>query len=223
MIVDDQAIIRSGLRALVESFDEFEVVAEASDGAEAVSQCRSHQPDLVLMDLRMPHVDGVGGTRRLSMLDPAPKIVVLTTYNVDDKVIDAFEAGACGFLLKDFKPQELLAGMHNALAGGRSVSSGVLDTLLRRAAPRIPSDLLACRAKLEELSDGERRVLALVGEGLTNAEIAQRLCLSAASVKTYVSRALAKLNLDNRTQAAILAYEAGLVGEAGRDRGKATL
>ncbi|WP_411144440.1 response regulator [Streptomyces sp. x-80] len=217
LIVDDQVLIRSGLRQLVGTSPAFEVVAEAGDGAEAVAQARAHRPDVVLMDVRMPRVDGVAATAQLMRFAAPPKVLVLTGFDVDDRVLDALEAGACGFLFKDLTPWQLETAMRTVLAGGRVVAPAVLDSLVRRATG--PARGGAVPDGLGRLSDSERRVLALIGAGLTNAQIARRLHLAQASVKTYVSRTLAKLGLDNRTQAAILAYEAGLAGtECGWDR-----
>ncbi|MEU7166283.1 response regulator transcription factor [Streptomyces morookaense] len=210
MIVDDQAIIRMGLTMLVDSSDDFEVVAEAGDGAEALSQVAAHRPDVVLMDLNMPRVDGVEATRRLMRLPEPPMVLVLSVFDADARVLEALEAGACGFLLKDLRPEELFAALHTVASGCRVVAPEVLTSLVRRAADHTPIRVNGAGEKLSLLSQGERRVLALVAAGMTNAEIARTLHLSGASVKTYVSRTLAKLGLDNRTQAAIIAYEMGL-------------
>ncbi|WP_414166741.1 response regulator [Streptoverticillium reticulum] len=212
MIVADQAIIRMGLTTLIDSSDEFEVVGEAGDGAEALPQVTAHRPDVVLMDLNMPRIDGVEATRRLSRLPEPPRVLVLGVFGTDDRVLEALRAGACGFLLKDLRPDELFAAMHTVVLGGRVIAPEVLTSLVRKAADRTPIRLNGAREKLSLLSQGERRVLALVGAGMTNTQIARALELSGASVKTYVSRTLAKLGLDNRTQAAIIAYETGIAG-----------
>ncbi|WP_411144444.1 response regulator [Streptomyces sp. x-80] len=216
-IVDDQAIIRLGLRRLIETSAEFEVVAEAADGAEAPAQVAAHRPELVLMDLHMPRTDGVEATRRLLRLPAPPHVLILGDCPTDDRVLAALAAGAGGFLLKDLCPDELFAALRTVAAGGRVIAPGVLAGLVRRAADRTPIRVNGTNEKLAALSQGERRVLALVGTGMTNARIAEELQLSGASVKTCVSRTLATLGLDNRTQAAIIAHEAGLT--AGRPGG----
>ncbi|GHF36150.1 response regulator transcription factor [Streptomyces morookaense] len=215
LVADDQALIRSGMRLLLDSAPEFDVVAEAEDGADALVKARTHRPDVVLMDVRMPRVDGVAATEQLMRFTRPPKVLMLTNFDVDDRVLDALEAGAAGFLLKDLCPRRLASALRTVLAGGRVVSPEVLDSLVRRASTTERAGGEGTEQRLAQLSGSERRVLELVGMGLTNAQIAGRLYLSQASVKTYVSRMLAKLGLDNRTQAAILAYEAGLT-DSGR-------
>ncbi|WP_371615394.1 response regulator [Streptomyces sp. NBC_00454] len=212
MVVDDQSLIRSGLVTLLSSAPDMEVVAEAADGAEAVPLARTHRPDVVLMDLVMPKVDGFEATLQLLRLPDPPRVLVLTGYTADDLVLDALRAGAAGFLLKDLRPEELFAGIRTVAAGGSALAPGVMRTLLERADTRVETPDHA--EQLSTLSPGERDVLALVGEGRTNLQIAEALHLSPASVKTYVSRILTQLDLTNRTQAAILAYEAGLVRAA---------
>ncbi|MEU8567120.1 response regulator transcription factor [Streptomyces pathocidini] len=213
LIVDDQSIIRSGLRMLIESSEDFEVVAEAADGAEAITQVAKYRPDVVLMDLRMPRIDGVEATVQLMRLPDPPNVLVLSTYDTDAQVIEALQAGASGFLLKDLCPQELSSALHAVANGGRVFAAPVLQGLVHQAIRRIPIRVNAVHEKIAALSESEQRVLLLLGVGRTNAQIAEELFLSASSVKTYVSRTLAKLGLENRTQAAIIAYEAGLVGD----------
>lgn len=215
LVADDQALIRSGMCLLLDSTPEFDVVAEAEDGADALAKARTHRPDVVLMDVRMPRVDGIAATEQLMRFTHPPKVLMLTNFDVDDRVLDALEAGASGFLLKDLCPRRLASALRTVLAGGRVVSPEVLDSLVRRASTSERAGGEGVEQRLAQLSGSERRVLELVGLGMTNAQIAQKLYLSQASVKTYVSRMLAKLGLDNRTQAAILAYEAGLT-ESGR-------
>ncbi|MFJ8014558.1 response regulator [Streptomyces sp. NPDC096339] len=212
MVVDDQSLIRTGLVTLLASAPDIEVVAQAQDGAEAVPLAREHRPDVVLMDLVMPKVDGMEATLRLLRLPEPPRVLVLTGYTADDLVLDALRAGAAGFLLKDQRPEELFAGIRTVAAGGSVLAPAVMRVLLDRAADR--PEAPAHSERLESLSPGERGVLALVGEGRTNQQIAEALHLSPASVKTYVSRILTQLDLSNRTQAAILAHEAGLVRAA---------
>ncbi|MEC4017967.1 response regulator transcription factor [Streptomyces sp. H27-D2] len=221
--MDDQPIIRGALKMLVDSSDEFEVVAEASDGAEALTQVTTHRPDVVLMDLNMPRIGGIEATRRLTQLPESPYVLILSVYSSEDQVLSALRAGACGFLLKDLRPEELFAALHTVAAGGRVIAPSVLTGLVRRAADNTPIRVNGTHEKLSALSQGEHRVLALVGVGKTNAQIAKELHLSGASVKTYVSRTLAKLGLGNRTQAAILAHESGITttgpdGEPRRNR-----
>ncbi|MFF4409558.1 response regulator [Streptomyces sp. NPDC001262] len=218
MVVDDQEAIRSSLRLLVESTPEFEVVAEAGDGFEALAKARTHRPDAVLMDIRMPRADGIVATERLMRFVSPPKVLVLTSFDVDDRVLDALEAGAAGFLLKDLCPQQLTAALRTVMAGGRVVAPEALESLVQRASAGERECGADAQHRLSGLNGSERRVLGLIGAGLSNAQIARRLHLSQASVKTYVSRMLAKLGLDNRTQAAILAYEAGLA-DSERDHG----
>ncbi|MET8752661.1 response regulator transcription factor [Streptomyces sp. NPDC004667] len=209
-IVDDQAIIRSGLRMMLETSADFEVVAEAVDGADAIDRARTHEPDVVLMDLRMPNVDGIAATRRLRELERPPRVLMLSTYSSDARVLDALDAGADGFLLKDLRAEELLSALRVVVSGGRVFAPDVLRNLVRRAVRRVPVRVGEVDAKVAALSESERKVLALLGLGMTNEQIARELHLAGASVKTYVSRTLAKLGLENRTQAAVLAYKAGL-------------
>ncbi|MFI5672695.1 response regulator [Streptomyces sp. NPDC051704] len=212
IIVDDQAIIRSGLRMMIESSEDFEVAGEAVDGADAIIQTRLHRPDIALMDLRMPTMDGVCATRRLVGLPDPPKVLVLSTYDSDGQVLEALDAGAAGFLLKDLRCEELFSALHVIASGGRVFAPELLRNLVRRAARRMPVQVDGVDAKVAALSEGERKVLRLIGMGMTNEQIARELHLAGASVKTYVSRTLAKLELGNRTQAAVFAYSMGLVG-----------
>lgn len=207
MIVDDQPITRSGLRFLVDSIPGYQVVAEAEDGADAVAKAREHEAGLVLMDLRMPRIDGVEATRQLMRMSEPPKVLVMTTFGVDEQALDALEAGAHGFLSKDLRLEELRAGMDVVMSGGQLVSGDMLDFLMLKASRGAAGISVRRKELLVLLTESERRVLSLLGAGLSNSEIADALYLSVSSVKTYVSRLLQKLNLDNRTQAAVLAYE----------------
>ncbi|MFB7629826.1 response regulator [Streptomyces sp. NPDC056149] len=218
LVVDDQAIVRMGLTMLVGSSDDFEVVGEAGDGTEALALAATRRPDIVLMDLNMPGVDGIEATGRLMRLPEPPKVLMLSVFDTDTRVLAALRAGACGFLLKDLQPEELFAALHSVTAGCRVVAPDVMASLVRRAADQTPIRVNGAAEKLSLLSQGERKVLALVGSGMTNAQIARSLCLSGASVKTYVSRALAKLGLDNRTQAALIAHDMGLVSPGPADQ-----
>ncbi|WP_411130303.1 response regulator [Streptomyces sp. x-19] len=210
LIVDDQSLIRSGLRSVLEADDQFVVVGEAADGVEAVSATQEHRPDVVIMDLRMPRIGGVEATLKLMRLDSPPKVLALTTFNTDDLVIEALNAGASGFLLKDLRSEELVTAVRMVAMGGTVMSPEITAKLVSRAHTRKPASSNGLQERIDSLKDGERAVLALIGAGYTNQRIAEELHLSLASVKTYASRMLTHLGLENRTQAAILAYEAGL-------------
>jgi DNA-binding NarL/FixJ family response regulator len=211
-LVDDQALLRAGLRALLDAEDGIEVVGEAGEGEEAVALARVERPDVVLMDVRMPGVDGLEATRRI-VADPelaAVKVVVLTTFEVDEYVFEALRAGAAGFLLKDAEPEEIVRAVR-AVAEGESllspsVTRRVLQTFAGGAAPSCPAV-----SGLDELTDREAEIVALVGTGLSNGEIAERLVISPATARTHVSRAMLKLGARNRAQLVVFAYEAGLV------------
>ncbi len=212
LVVDDQALVRGGIRAMLEAKEDIEVVGEAADGAEAVEQARLRRPDVVLMDIRMPRVDGIEATRRLMAAPHPPKVVMLTTFDLDEYVYEAMRAGAAGFLLKDTPPRDIVTAVRAVADGTATLSPKVTAALIesyvdKRAAPRKAEAL----RRIRDLSDREREVLQLLGSGESNAELAKKLYVSEATVKTYVSRLLAKLDLANRTQAAILAHEAGLL------------
>ncbi|MFJ8312900.1 MULTISPECIES: response regulator [unclassified Streptomyces] len=215
IIVDDQAIIRSGLRMMLESTEEFVVVGEAADGADAIIQAKLHQPDIALMDLRMPNMDGVCATRKLVQLPAPPHVLVLSTYSSDNHVLEALDAGASGFLLKDLRCEELLSALRVIASGGRVFAPELLRNLVRQATLRTPVHVNDIEARVAALSESERKVLRLIGMGMSNGQIAKELHLAGASVKTYVSRTLAKLGLNNRTQAAVVAYTIGLVNNPG--------
>lgn len=209
-VVDDHVIVRAGLRTLVECAEGFEVVGEAKDGTEVLPLVEARRPDVVLMDLSMPGLDGVEATRRLMRLPAPPHVLILSVYGTDTRVLEALRAGAAGFLLKDLQPQELFASLRTVMAGGRVIDAGVLAGLVQQAAGPKPVRGNAIDQKLCTLSESERRVLALVGAGLTNEEIADELNWSRSRVKTYVSRNLDKLGVESRTQAALLAHQSGL-------------
>ena len=212
VIADDQQLIRAGFRALLESEPDFDVVAEAATGAEAVEQVTRHRPDVVLMDIRMPGGDGLWATERIAA-DAAlagTRIVIVTTFELDDYVAQAIRAGASGFLVKDTEPTELIRAVRVAAAGDALLSPGVTRRLLER----LESGLRAPQGhtSLEPLTAREREVLGLVGRGMTNTEIAVRLFLSPLTAKTHVSRIMSKLGARDRVQLVIIAYEEGLVG-----------
>ncbi|TFV62069.1 UNVERIFIED_ORG: response regulator transcription factor [Bacillus sp. AZ43] len=213
LLVDDEELVRFGLRTVLEAAEDVEVVGEAGNGADAVTLARELRPDVVLIDIRMPVLDGLGATKQLLALPEPPQVAVLTTFHVDDYVYAALAAGAAGFLLKDTPPRDIVAAVRSIADGTATLSPKVTAQLIesyvdRKAAPRKAQAL----QKIAELSDREREVLTLLGSGESNAELAKRLFVSEATVKTYVSRLLTKLDLANRTQAAILAHDAGLIG-----------
>jgi DNA-binding NarL/FixJ family response regulator len=212
LLVDDEELVRFGLRTVLEAAGGFEVVGEAGDGAAGVRAAERLRPDVVLVDIRMPVMDGLAATERILALPDPPQVAVLTTFHVDEYVHAALAAGAAGFLLKDTPPREIAAAVRAVADGTATLSPAVTATLIRsyvdrRAAPRRAAAL----ERVGQLSEREREVLRLLGTGEPNAELARRLFVSEATVKTYVSRLLAKLDLANRTQAAILAHEAGLL------------
>ncbi|MCZ2807134.1 response regulator transcription factor [Modestobacter sp. VKM Ac-2983] len=212
LLVDDEELVRFGLRTVLESSGGFEVVGEAGDGAAGVRAARELRPDVVLIDVRMPVLDGLAATEQILALPQPPQVAVLTTFHQDEYVHAALAAGAAGFLLKDTPPREIAAAVRAVADGTATLSPAVTTTLIdsyvrRRSAPRRAEAL----RRVETLTDREREVLALLGRGGSNAEVAGRLFVSEATVKTYVSRLLTKLDLANRTQAAILAHEAGLL------------
>jgi DNA-binding NarL/FixJ family response regulator len=213
LIVDDEALVRAGLRMILESADDLEVVAEAEDGADAAEMVRRHRPDVVLMDIRMPRTDGLAATRELQELPEPPRVVVLTTFDLDDYVFRALQAGASGFLLKDTPPRELVQAIRVVAAGDAMLSPGVTRRLIGHFAadPRTERQRTA-RARLQALTERELEVLGAVGRGMSNAEIGRELFMSEATVKAHVSRVLVKLGATNRVQAAILAHDAGLRG-----------
>ena len=213
VLADDQALLRAGIRALLDAEDDIDVVGEAADGAEAVAVVRETQPDVVLMDIRMPGTDGLEATRQIAADErlAATRVVMLTTFDLDEYVFEAVRIGASGFLVKDTEPAELLRGIRAVAAGDALLSPGVTRRLIGEFAIRSRPGAARAASRLGELTDREREVVALVGEGLTNDEIAQRLFLSPATAKTHVSRSMVKLQVRDRAQLVVLAYESGLV------------
>jgi DNA-binding NarL/FixJ family response regulator len=214
LLVDDDPLVRAGLSFMLGGADDIEVVGEAADGAEVEALVDRTRPDVVLMDIRMPSVDGLTATERLRGKKDAPQVVLLTTFHADDQVLRALRAGAAGFVLKDTPPADIVAAVRRVAAGDPVLSPTVTRQLMDHAAGAA-SDTRRTRARerLTVLNDREREVAVAVGRGLANAEIAAKLFMSVATVKTHVSRVLAKLDLNNRVQIALLAYDAGLLEE----------
>ena len=211
-IVDDQPLIRTGLRTMIEHDADLEIVGEADDGEKAVALVRRHRPDVVLMDIRMPVVDGIEATRRITA-DPdlgAVRVLMLTTFDLDDYVYAAIRAGASGFMLKDARPEDILSAVRVVAAGDALLAPSITRRLIEELAAR-PAETPAPPAELAALTEREREVLALVGRGLSNAEIAERLYVSPATAKTHVSHIMTKLYARDRAQLVVLAYESGLV------------
>jgi DNA-binding NarL/FixJ family response regulator len=216
MLVDDQALLRTGFRMVIAAQPDMAVVAEAGDGAEALDVLRSVEVDVVLMDVRMPRLDGVQATRHVRAAANPPKVLILTTFDLDEYAFSGLKAGASGFMLKDVLPRELLAAIRSVHSGDAVVAPSTTRRLLNRFAPMLPGTPRDPRHKdLERLTDREREVMGLVAQGLSNSEIAARLVLSEATVKTHVGRILTKLNLRDRVQVVVLAYETGLVRAGG--------
>jgi DNA-binding NarL/FixJ family response regulator len=210
LIADDEAIVRDGLRALVELEPDLEVVAEAADGAEAVEVASRHSPDVALVDIRMPNVDGLEATRRLARLPSPPRVLVLTTFGHNEYVYEAMKSGASGFLLKDVRRGQLTDAIRKVVDGDVLVAPAITRRLIEEFCRR-PSSDDARRKELADLTPREVEVLALVGRGLSNREIAHALVVAETTVKTHVARVLSKLDLRDRAQAVVVAYETGLV------------
>jgi DNA-binding NarL/FixJ family response regulator len=210
LLADDEAIVRDGLRAIVDLEDDLEVVAEAQDGAEAVELARAHSPDIALVDIRMPRVDGLEATRRLLALPRPPRVLVLTTFDRNEYVYEAMKAGASGFLLKDVRRGQLTDAIRNAVAGETLIAPAITRRLIEEFCRR-PSAQQARHTELADLTPRELEVLTLIGRGMSNHEIANTLIVAETTVKTHVARILAKLDLRDRAQAVVVAYETGLV------------
>ncbi|MED7926870.1 response regulator transcription factor [Nonomuraea sp. LP-02] len=211
MLVDDQELLRAGFRMVLGAQPDIEVVAEAADGAAALELLATTEVDVVLMDVRMPHMDGVEATRRID----GPKVLILTTFDLDEYAFAAIKAGAAGFLLKDVPPDDLLSAIRHVHAGDSVVAPTTLRRMLDRFAAQLPSPDPVAAA---ELTPREREVLLSVARGLSNAEIAARLEVAEATVKTHLGRVLAKLGLRDRAQVVVYAYEAGLIVPAHRPK-----
>ncbi|HEY8764077.1 MAG TPA: response regulator transcription factor [Solirubrobacteraceae bacterium] len=210
VIADDQPMMRAGFKTVLEATGDIEVVAEAGNGEEAVRAAEEHSPDVVLMDIRMPGMDGIEATRRL----PRQRVLILTTFGLDQYIIEALRAGASGFLLKDAPIHELVAAVRAVAAGDAVLSAAVTRQLLDQVARRLPAAVSQRPEELDLLTDREREVLRMLANGLSNTEIANALYLSEATVKSHVSRLLGKLGLRNRVQAVIYAYETRLIAPA---------
>ena len=210
VIADDQPMMRAGFRALLEATGDIEVVGEASTGEEAVDAATRQNPDVVLMDIRMPGMDGIEATRRL----PRQRVLILTTFGLDEYIIDALRAGASGFLLKDAPTQDVVDAVRSVAAGDAVLSPAVTRQLLDQVGRRLPAAVSRSPGALTELTDREQQVLRMIAAGLSNAEIAKALVLSEATVKSHVSSLLGKLGLRDRVQAVIYAYETGLIAPA---------
>jgi DNA-binding NarL/FixJ family response regulator len=214
LLVDDQSLLRLGFRMVLEAQPDIEVVGEAGDGAQGVAMTRSLHPDVVLMDVRMPVLDGIQATRQIVASGSAARILVLTTFNLDEYVFAALRAGASGFLLKDVPPADLLTGIRAVAAGDAMVAPNVTRRLLDAFAPHLPDPATGrspSDQRLDQLTDREREVLVQMARGRSNAEIADLLTVSEKTVKTHVGRILAKLGLRDRVQVVVFAYEAGIV------------
>jgi len=213
LLVDDQPLLRTGFRMILSAESDLQVVGEASNGEIAIELARKLKPDVVLMDIRMPGMDGIQATRALAGpgVEEPVKVLMLTTFGLDEYVVESLRAGASGFLLKDAPPEDLVEAIRIVAAGEALLAPSVTRRLLDRVASKLPSVHEATIPALSELTERELEVLKLVARGLSNAEIAEKLVLSETTVKTHVSRVLAKLDLRDRVQAVILAYETGLV------------
>ena len=211
VIADDQALVRVGLRKILEADSDVQVIAEAENGDEAVALAARHRPDLVLMDIRMPVLDGIEATRRIASAHPSTRVVILTTFGLDSYVYEALQAGASGFMLKDAPPEEIAAAVKVVSGGDALLAPAVTRSVVEEFARRAPVASPPEPPALSELTPREREVLDLLTRGCSNPEICERLVISEATAKTHVARILQKLDLRDRVQAVIFAYESGLV------------
>ena len=212
VLLEDEELVRVSIRMILESSGRVDVVADRDDGVDAVDLVREHRPDIVVTDIRMPTVDGLEVTHRLRALPSPPPVLLLTTFDLDEYVYEALGAGAAGFLLKDTPPRDLIRGVEMVAAGNAVLAPSVLRRMAVRYSGGAVAKQAAAQARLEALTDREREVVLAVATGAGNTEIAARLAVSEATVKVHVSRAMTKLGLDNRTQLAILAFQAGAAG-----------
>jgi len=210
VVADDQAIVRAGFRMLIDSEPDLAVLGEAANGAEAVAVARRTSPDVVLMDIRMPVLDGIEATRRITVAGPLPRVLILTTFDLDEYVFGALRVGASGFMLKERPPEELLSAIRVIAAGEALLAPNITRRLIEHFA-RQPDPTRPPAGALEQLTVREREVLALIATGLSNTEIAERLIMSVPTAKTHVSRILAKLGARDRAQLVVLAFQSGLV------------
>ena len=210
LVADDQSMVRAGFRMLLSGEEDIEVVAEASNGLEAIEKTARFQPTVVLMDIRMPELDGLEATRRILAADEAPRVLILTTFDLDEYIYEALRAGASGFVLKDDPPEQLLAAIHTVAAGDALLSPAVTRRVIKQFT-KIPHR--ETPTGFDDLTSRERDVLRLLTQGLSNAEIGAELFISETTVKTHVTRILQKLDLRDRAQAIVVAYRAGLVDE----------
>jgi DNA-binding NarL/FixJ family response regulator len=212
LLADDQAMVRAGFRMILELEPDIEVIDEAEDGEQALAIGRLKRPDVVVMDIQMPRMDGVAATRRLlAELDPPPQVLMVTTFDDDESLYEALRAGAGGFLLKNAPPENLVDAVRAVAAGEGLLSSGVTRRVIEEFARRVPAPGPAKPEALDDLTEREVEVLRLMARGLSNAEIGERLVITPGTAKTHVARILTKLGLRNRVQAVVLAYETGLV------------
>jgi DNA-binding NarL/FixJ family response regulator len=221
LIVDDQALVRAGFRMILDAEEDIDVAGEAADGADAVAEAQRLKPDVILMDVRMPNVDGIEATRRLLATDGVDtKVVMLTTFDMDEYVYDALRAGARGVLLKDVPPEQLVAGIRAVAQGDALLAPSVTKRVIEEFVQRPPSSVKTLPPEVDDLTARELEVLKLVAKGLSNAEIAKELFVSETTVKTHVAHMLTKLGVRDRVQAVVLAYECGLAGVTREDDAK---
>jgi RNA polymerase sigma factor (sigma-70 family) len=214
LIADDQSMVRHGFRMILDAEPDLEVVAEAGDGEQALAACGRFAPHVVLMDIRMPVVDGLEATRRILSADEPPRVIILTTFDLDEYVFESLRAGASGFLLKNSPPEQLIQAVRLAAGGDALLDPGVTRRIIERFSEWGAREA-EVPAALDELTPRERQVLELMARGLSNAEMAERLVVSSGTVKTHVARVLSKLGLRDRIQAVVFAYEHGIAGRGG--------